>query len=511
MLYVVELTYYDTGLASEATLLFGTRGFTTRPTDTPANTLVDPRVITPAFLRRDLFDIATTGGASRVGYGELVLNNDDGALDTFNDYGLDGRTLTVRIADNESAVYPAGYTTLFSGTMEEIEVGLSEVRIRLRDRQVYTTRELQTNLYGGTNALPDGVDGIDSDLKGKPKPILYGACFNVEPPLVNTSRLIYQVNDGAVRDVTAVYDSGALLTHGADYVSQSDMEAVAPAAGEFRVWKAGGMFRLGTTAAGQVTADAVEGDWPVDRTAAQIFARLLTERAGRDISEISATDLTALDTAQAATLGLYIRDAVPVSTALDRVAQSVGAWWSTDASGLIRLKRLEAPSGTAVLALTQDNIISLTRVPLNDGGLPVYRYTVRCVPNYTVQTSGLVGQVNSARRARLAQPFQDAYAEDSAVRTAYLLAPERTVETLMACRGKGDTEASRLLTLYKVKRDRFEVVAALSDVATLAAVELGAVISVTYDRYGLSSGKLFRTLGYQLDPVNGTVSLTLWG
>jgi hypothetical protein len=510
MIYVVALDYYDPDTETVSTALFGTEGFATKSTDTPAGTLVLPRIETPALLRRDLFDIATTGGASRVGYGELVLQNRDGELDVFNTYCLDGRGLTVRIAASTAAAYPAGYTTLFAGTMEQVEVGLDAVRIRLRDRQVYTTLGVQPTTYAGDNVLPNGLEGIASDLKGKPKPILYGAVFNAEPVLVNTSRLIYQINDGAIRDVMAVYDAGALLGHGDDYADEAAMLATEPTSGTFRVWKAGGYFRLGATPYGQVTCDAVEGTTPADRTAAQIFSRVITERADRDISEISSADVTALDAAQRATIGLYVKDETRVATVLDRITQSVGAWWSTDTDGLIRIKRLDAPSGSPAMVLTASNLIDLARVPLSDGGLPNYRVTVRCVPNLTVQTSGLVGQVTSARRARLAQPYQDGVAEDLAVKTAYLLAPDRTVDTLIACRSRGEEEADRLLALYQVKRDRFEVTV-IADAAMLAAIDLGVVASITYPRYGLDAGKLFRVLGYQLDPTAGTASLTLWG
>lgn len=510
MIYIAEVTYFDVADSVERTVLFSTRAFVTQSTDTPADTATVDRIVQPALVRRDVFDTGTTGGASRVGYGELELRNDDGGLDWLSRVAVDGRRLVVRVSTTPAVAYPSGFQTLLIATMEDVEVTQQLVRIRIRDRQVFASRTVQTNRYGGTNTLPDGVDGIVSDLRGKPKPILYGAVYNIEPPCVNTSRLIYQVNDGAIRDVMAVYDSGALLGRGEDYADQAAMEATGPVAGTFRVWKAGGMFRLGTAPAGQVTCDAVEGAWPADRTAAQVLKRVLTERAGRDPSEISSADLLALDAVQRATVGVYADSDRTVAQVLDTLAQSVGAWWATDVDGTIRMQRLDAPTGAPVFTLNADNLRSLTRVPLNDNGLPVHRVTVRCVPNYTVQTSGLVGQVNAARRARLAQPYQDGVAVDSGILSAYLLSPEKIVDTVLACRAAGQAEAERLLTLYGVKRDRFEAVVHATP-ALLNAVDLGVVGLVQYDRFGLNAGKLFRVLGYQLDPVTSTVSLTLWG
>jgi hypothetical protein len=510
--YVAVVTYYDPAMAAEAELLVGTTGFATSPTSTPAHTVVAPRIITPASVRRDLFDVGVTGGASRVGYGELLLRNDDGGLDWLTGVSVDGRTVRLYVAPDTGAEFPAGYTLLLEAVAEQPELTLAEVRVRLRDRQSFTARQLQPVKYAGSNVLPNGLEGITSDLQGKPKPVLYGWCFNIAPVLCNTSRLVYQVNDGPVRDVTAVYDSGALLSRGEDYADDTEMLSVQPLPGSFRVWKDGGYFRLGSTAIGQVTADAVEGQWPVDRTAGQVFRRVLVERAGLDPSAVSTADVAALDAVQPGTVGLYLDDETTVAGALDLLAQSVGAWWGADAAGVLRLQRLEAPVAPPALVLDGDRIKagSLRRVPLARNGLPAHRVTVRCVPNWTVQTNGLVGSVGPARRARLAQPFQDAVQEDPAVLVQHLLAPELVVDTLLACRAVGVAEAGRLLGLYGVQRDRYEVTVRLPG-AALAQVQLGTVVQLQYSRFGLDAGRLLRVLGYQLDPVADEATLTLWG
>jgi len=513
MIYAVEIQYYDTADSTVKTAYYATQGFATAPGDSPASTVFAARVAQPALLRRDIFDVGTTGGASRVGYGELVLRNDDGALDAFNTYAIDGRRLTVRYADSASAAYPSAYATLFVGTMEQAEITLDTVRIRVRDRQVLATAALQPTKYAGDNVLPAGVEGLTSDLGGKPKPVLRGACFNVSPLMVNTSKLIYQVNDGEVRDLAAVYDSGALLSRdlAGDYADQAAMELTAPGEGEWRLWPEGGMFRLGSSAVGQLTCDVIEGLAPTNRSAAALYQSILIN-AGVPTEQIAGADLTALDTANRATLGLYYTEETTNQTVFDDIARSVGAWWGVDVNGIWRIKRLEAPSGTAVLELTADNIVdgSLRRVPLNDGGLPVFRVTVEGVTNYTVQTTGLADNVSAPRRGRLAQSHQDGIATDLAVQTAYLLAPEMSVTSKLACLGAVQTEAARLLALYSVKRDRFEVTVN-ADAATLAQIDLGVVVNITYARFNLTAGKLFRVLGYQLDPTEGIASLTVWG
>jgi hypothetical protein len=510
--YVAEITVYDPSLPGERTLIFTSGlGFTTRGTDTPANTLIEGRVRQPALLRRDIFDIGTTGGASRVGFGELVLANEDGALDAFRTYGLDGRELVVRVGD-PTAAYPAGWSVLFRGTMEQADTSLSDVTIRLRDRQAFAEQPLQRTRFGGTNQLPDGTDGTEGDLKDKPKPILLGWVYNIKPPCVNTSRLIYQVHDGAIRDVMAVYDSGALLARDVDYTDSVELFAQEPAPGTYRVLKAGGLFRVGSSPIGQLTCDAVQGEWPVDRTASAMFRRVLEDYAGVDPADIASADLTALDAQAPYQLGFWYEQPVQVQDVLDQIAASVGAWWASDTDGTLRIVRLDAPSGTPALSILPDQVLQFRRIPTSDAdrSLPVHRVTVQCRRNYTVQTSGLVGSVRPARRARLANAWQDATATDPAVLTVHPLSPERTVQTGMACFADGVTEAARLLALYGTARDRYELTIA-TDTATLGAIDLGAVVEFTFPRYDLASGRLFRVIGYELNPVAATASVTLWG
>jgi len=523
LIYTAEITVYDPALPGSRTLFFASdEGFTSRTSDSPSDTVFEPRIMQPALLRRDAFDKGTTGGRSRVGYGELILNNADGGLDSFIDYGLDSRELVIRVGDPFTDAYPAGFTTILRGSMTQPEVSATRVRIPVRDRQYLIPKESNLTRYAGTNVLPAGVEGVE-DLAGLPKPQLWGKVYNVTPVLVNSSRLIFQVKNGAISDVPAAYDRGSALTKGANYSSQADMETNAPSAGNYRVWPAGGMFRLGSSLTGLLTCDVTEGATAADRTAAQVFKALLTTLGGVSVSDISASDLTDLDAANSAEIGVYASvalekdeqgnlDPEPIRTLLDYVARSVGAWWATDISGLFRIKRLEAPSGSPVVDLSADNVIAFDRVATQDpgNGIPAYRALVRCVPNWTPQTSDLASGVTAARRGILAQPYQTATATDTATLTKHPNASVLDVPALFATLADGTTEAARLLALYGVRRDRIEARVNLTT-DEQAALDLGAVVRLTYPRYGYDAGKLFRVLGYQLDSRRGTAVVTLWG
>lgn len=474
-----------------------------------AHAAYEPRIKNPATLRRDCFAAGRTAGQSRVGYGALELVNNDGGLDDLAGYGLDGRALTLILGTATPGAAPT-WTTVMTGTVEQPEVSWDRILLRLRDRLAELDKPACPNTYAGSNSLPNGLEGVAGDLKGTRKPRLYGTVYNIAPPCVNTSRLIYQVSEQAINTVSAAYDRGAALTKGADYTSQNDMETNAPAAGNFRVWPAGGCIRLGSTPAGMITCDAVQGAAAGNRTAAQILKQLALD-AGIASGDISSADVTALDTANSAEVGIWLADET-VLQAMDAIAGSVGAWYGFDRLGDLRMARLEAPGGTPAATLTESDVVKIERVASNDEGrgVPAWRYTLGYQRYYSVQDSDLAGSVTDARRAELRKQERTAEATDSAIKTAHLLASELTGSTLLIDATAAQTEATRRLNLYKAERAMYSVRAGL-DATTLAAIDLGCVVRLQVDRFGMSAGKDFRVIGFTADYRLSILDLTLWG
>lgn len=204
-IYLVEMTganaagtltvfRYSTGL-----------GYTTLGTDTPAHTYYAPRVINPGLYELSCHGGAKTYGLAGVGYGTIELQNADGALDSLIGYGFDGQTCRILIG-TEGAAYST-FTAIFRGTMDQPFTGIKSMRVNIRDVLQNLDVPLQTVKYAGTNSLPNGLEGVAADLKGKPKPLLWGYVNDVAPPQVNTSRLIYQLSCQQFQDYV-VYDEG---------------------------------------------------------------------------------------------------------------------------------------------------------------------------------------------------------------------------------------------------------------------------------------------------------------
>jgi len=308
--------------------------------------------------------------------------------------------------------------------------------------------------------------------------------------------------------VSAVYDRGAALSAGAAYSSQSDMETNAPSAGQYRVWLAGGMFRLGSAPVGQITCDAVQGAASSNRTAAQVAKQILID-AGIASGDISSSDVTALGSATSAEVGLWVNDANTARAALDTVLGSVGGWWGVDRMGKFRMARLDAPSGSPVATLTEVEIIKIDRIANADAAIPVWRVNLGYQPFVVTQTSDLAGSVTAARRGELAEPYRKVSASDSSVQTLHPLAETMDIETALSSAAAAQAEADRLLALYKVRRDTLSLRVALD--ASLAAIDLGAVVSVQVPRYGYDAGRLMRVTSIRTDLRGGVLDLTLWG
>jgi hypothetical protein len=529
-LLLVEVVVYDPNIPGTATKYYSTgQGHTTGPAETPANTTFEPRVKQAVDIRRTMFAPKTTRGRSTVGLGAIVLLNGDGELDDFAHYGVDGRAITIR-SGPAGAAYPSGFTTVFVGTMQNVEVTQDEIRLLLRDRQVELNVPLQTTKYTGAGL--GTLEGTADDIQGKPKPVLWGSAYNFAPICVETAKLIYQVSDATVNTSAAnhnVYDRGVGLTAVAGYASTADLldNALAPAAGEYKVYSGaeGAYFRLGSQPDGQVTADFARS---VVIAEAGLCFEFLMNRAGFSGAEIGAPDSdTFIGWWQGA-------EETTVAAMLDRVAESVLAAWFTDQSGVFQFKVLAAPEDdAAVMTFTENDILrdkQLTRIASNDPGqgVPAYETVVRYKHYQTVQTTDVAAAVTQARREDIGNEWRTVVDSTDTVQTAYPLARSLTIDSMVFSEADASGVAVTSQTLFGriaaysspiervpiATRQFFEFTVKLDD--DTIALELNDVIELVHPRYHLAlvggtSGALFRILGLAMNGEDRELTITAWG
>lgn len=521
LVYLAEIEAYDPSLPGLRTLRYASEGWA----GTGAPGYFDGRIVGVPVLQRTAFAPGATSGKISQGIGAMELANPDGALDALADYGFDDRTVTVRVGE-VGAAYSA-MEILLTGTIEQPAFSDTMVTLRLRDRLWTLEKPMVGTKYLGTNVGAAGVEGTADTIKGQTKPRLWGRAINVTAKIVNVPAQMYQVSDGAVSAITA-YEGGLAITAGAPYASQADMEATSPSAGQMRAWLGGGMFRLGSSPTFAITADVDEGALSSDRTAAQVLARLATGPGGISAGDVLASDVTALDTAAAGQVGIWTSGEGTALAAMEQISNSVGAWVGFDRLGKLRMRRLEAPSGTPVvtfrmlsLGIAADadtaDIISLERRATADSGrgVPSWQTTLRYGKNWTPQRRNeLTLAVTDARAAYLAEEWRSSVSTDAAVKTKHLGATDPSFDSLLVAEADAVAEAARRQAMMSVRRDRLRLGTVLTP-AQLAAVDLGAIVSVTLPRYGYDAGRLMTVIGIEMG-VNGlqrpdVVTLDLWG
>lgn len=523
--YLFEIENFNRDTQAAETIRVATAGYN----DQTAPGYYPGRVLRPPTFARYFLAPGTTSGSARAVPGDLVLANDDGALDYLRDRGLAGRAISMLLGYGNlpySTFIPLAVAkveqALFDLTVD-VEGGKDQVTLRLRDRAIDFTKPLQNTKFLGNNLLPDGLEGGD-DLKDKPVPSGWGSSPNITPICVNTSRLIYFVPG----DPVAIYDKGAALTRGTDYASQSAMETTAPSAGAYRVWPAsnGWYFRLGATPDGVLTADLTEGDTAADRTAAQISYRILTDRAGLTAAEIDAGDMARLDRANSAEVEFYTDGEATIQQAVEAVLGSIGAAPGIDRLNRVRLRRLELPllENATVTFRDPENspmqfgdlrIEKIGFVPSNDpdNGVPIWRLVLDYLHNYTVQTEeGLATGVLSDRDrvAFLKAATRSAISSAGWLQVSDPLSAQKTLDTHLIDRSAAQEEADRQLGLYAGRRDFVLITTPLTR-AAVEAMDIADVARVVLPRYGYDDGRPLAILGMEYNTAQSRLQVLCWG
>lgn len=476
--------------------------FTTKPTDNPANTAFDPS-LRDLTTYSSLFAEGRTSGAQSVVPGELSIVNLDGQYDDWLNYSFDGRQVVVR-RGNAGDSYPSAFTTILTATCETIEINRSLVSLKLKDKLFRLDSIVNKNSYGGTNVLPNGVDGTAANIKGKFKPRLYGTVMSIDPVLVNTSKLTYQISDLPLASIEIVRDNGVTLIKGADYATSAAMNAAGLMMGGYVTCLAEGMFRLTSAPAGTITASATG----LLKTVGQI-AKDVVLNAGLSEAEISSADIAALEISNPAVVSMWVNGETAIQV-LDELCATIGAGYSFDPLGVFRIGVLTVPDASSLVLLRLDTIFSdYERQASKDTGIPasevILNYFKRYNTSYTI-----AGSVAADERLNLSAPYRTAKASNPAIKTQFLQASTIQADTLFTIEADALTEANRRLTLYSTRRDVFTVGIPI-DLLPGSDFKLLSIVRLTLSRFGLSNGKRFRLLAVQLQLSANKAYLTLWG
>lgn len=478
--YIVILKPYDLDASAETSVYLSDRGYVSGPSESPANTYFAPRVIEALNFQRSMFSGSNIGGRSVPSFGQIVLANADGGIDEFAGYAWDNRDVEIKVGEKGGDL--SEHFTIFKGQSKSVEFDDLEVRVILRDGQDRFSRTFPPNSYAGTG----GTEG-SAIMEGLPKPICLGEVYNISPVLVSESSNIYQVHDGQIEAIDAVYENGVAISgYTADLTN--------------------GRFTLASAPTGRITAD-VRGAKPsgsYKQTVGELIRFVATEYAGfSDPGDIDTASFTTLDTANSATVGVYVVERTDVLEVLDELANSIGAFYGFDRSGKLNVGRVEVPTGSADLELDSTNIIEIERLPTS---IPSSEVVLKYKKNYTVIDEDTLAAGAADRDFMLRESAQ---VEDSSASTAaiYPNAPVLEVDSRLVDSTAASSEVSRLLTLYGSQRDVYRVRVKTQPFT----LKLNDIVKITFSRYSLDSGKDFRVISLSEDAAINEVELELWG
>ncbi|WP_422363188.1 hypothetical protein [Pyruvatibacter mobilis] len=468
------------------------------------------RVRTPVRTSRAVPILPEDPPRIRREFGEIEIDNGDGELDAVvQSYAVDGRNIRVLFGP-----YMGDYREFsqIAGLLGRgWETDRDNVRIPVRDWTFVLDQPLQTNLYAGSG----GAEGGD-DLEGKPKPLCFGRVRNMTPPLIDSTNVIYQVHDGTVYAIDGVFESGASITldtgvgTGGDVADYTALVAASVTAGQYATCKAEGLFKLGSSPTGLITAD-VRGD-VLDGAYANgvdtIAQRIITNRAGISLARVDTVSFATLATTASGEVGWFVGHQSRPTTAevIDSIVRGVAGFWGAGRDGRIAAGRLVAPEATLPIYTLDD--VSILDLRVERQIVPRFRQRVTYKPNWTPGQLDLAASVTASRRQFLTEAERSVAAADTSVQVRHIeaLDPAPLISPFESSTD-AQTLADSLLGLHKPDRAVYR-----ASVMRLSYLfRLGVPLSVRWGRYGLDGGKTLILVGIDEDARTGRADMLLWG
>lgn len=429
--------------------------FITRPDDTSLASTPYPSRLSRSFsLSAVLFSGLIPGETPRFAGSEIQIINEGGEFDQWTRYSFDGRDLTIKAGLRDFAwsdFGPVAALTLRGATFEEDAITLSP-----RDQSDIFRRVIQQNLYGGMG----GADG-DASLKGRAKPLGFGAVSNAPLLFTDQARLIGQLHDGSIQSVLAVRDQGVALTPGADHADYATLEAAIPAPGSYDTCLALGFVKLGSIPSdnGEVTADFEgDNDGGYVSTIGSILRRIVTTRLGNqnlaDPAGLDAVAFAELESSFPATAQFYAADAVNAEDVLNALMRSAYGYWFFTRAGQLSVglfTRVEAVDYTVSDAeLVGGTLRQLEVTP------PAWRVQVGWGRVWTVQTdTALAGSVSADQRQLYGNEYRHAVDFNSTVRGRHRFSQPLDWPTLLVNEADAIALAARIIDMAAPDQRRF--------------------------------------------------------
>lgn len=521
-IWLVELDARDpvTGLLARQTWA-SSPGLQTRPTESPPLAIYEPRVIDPGNVETHMFSPGATLGGASTARGIIRLNNADFSLDRLATLICDDGAVTVR-RGIQGGRYPADFPIQQVGRCRRVRFADLVVELEWTDAQAAVfERELAGGRYGGTNTLPDGLDGSKDDLAGSAIPELWGdPGWRLPLSCCNTARLIYQVSRRAVAAISSVQDRGIDLPIESVVASLAALEAASVTPGKCQVYPGdairGAYVRLGSKPAGAVTCNAAEA--PERQSLSRVIEAILVGPGKLPGALIDRASFDRAHSILPAPCGWYLvagENDQSVGDAVNGLCAAGGACALPGDDGVWRLYLLREAAGEPDRWLDEHVVIREgLEIAFNTDtdGLPASRVEILYRRNFlAAEPQELAEDVPAEQAAAIAQEYRRVIVERRPDQPGHPMAQPMVIETRLKAEADAVALALRARDFYCGPVLHAVVPLHVSQAQT---IRLGDLVGLRLPRFrgtGLAAGLPMIVTGRVDERVSGRVFLYMVG
>jgi hypothetical protein len=467
-------------------IYYSYRGLTTSTTDQPANYYMPAILQTPINYQVEVPVSGQIGtGAGGFGVIEFAANIDDDIEAYWK-----GRRFVLKLGGTfdkglatETTLQYSNYSSIAHLHVQDMTYDEDTAQLLVADPLQLLNHVIQQNTYTGS-----GTYEGDDQIKGQYKPLCYGQPFNVPAVLVNNASNIYQVNDGAVSDITDVRVNGKSLS---DQGNTTDLPGwTGGSAGQYKTDIGRGCFRLWAAPDGEVTADV---------TMTITGAGMVLREMAMDIG-VLLIDEGSFYAYSNATIGVYIDTvSVPAAQIMQQITASLDTFMYVNRHGLIALgNHANIPVQMAEYTLEGRReadapcvIVSIERVETPPAP---HKIGVAYKRNWSPQSTDSLDATLTELQKQL---YQRPYSATSKVKNFDVLnidpsAPELFIEDgFLVDEADAILLRDDILRRTGVKRDMYR----LTITAPMFQIKPGELVKIFYDRFGLDGGRNAEVVG----------------
>lgn len=406
----------------------------------------------------------------------IILCNADGELDGFEDEEF----IDFQISEDVDGTT----TDLAYGLIDRAFLSGDVLKIKLKDATKQLDKPIQDNLFPATVPVLSGIGNRDTyALEGMPKPLCVANIARLcKPVLVNRSNNEYMLHDEDVFNVVEVFDRGVSVSF-----TQVD-----------------GGFYLAADNDGQVTADVRGQETADDSSRLKSFNEIMEYFLDtRESISYSSSDCDTINTDKGYNYSYYQDNQTnrTIREVLKLFCDSHTGWFYTDETGVLRFGYLDEPAVSADVEISQYQVIgnwnnfddtASNLSAVMGGGKNFFVYSEDEIAASVGDEDTITFTVPYRLEAEGANTLDSFY-------TSTGIAQETMIGTPNA-----QSEADHVTSLYSQKRKFYTF-----DSSVIA--DIGDTVELTHPRYGLSGGVNLLCVGKEIDFINMTYRLTLWG